>query len=77
MYRELILDALTRNTTMNDAEITALLASTADPISAYQDLMSLVSEEVVIMSEKVDAADRVIGGVYSLPTAKRAARRYK
>lgn len=70
MYTILIINALTKNTTMNDREMTELLLTSDNPIDAYATLMDLVADTTVIMSDNIDATGRTVGGVYSLPTSR-------
>lgn len=73
MYKETeILHALAINVTMNDKQISELLLTYDNPIHAYETLMFLTSYGVVIMSTSFDAGNKIIGGIYSLPSVQRA-----
>jgi len=77
MYRDVILQALTTNATMNDDQFVAFLhtlgTDAVGMLGALQELIALVEDGMVIMSERVDATGRVTGGVYSRPTMQRVA----
>jgi len=76
--RTTILEALTDNVTMNDDQFVALVHTLGfDAIGMFavlQELMIMVTDGTVIMSKRIDATGKCTGGVYSLPSARRAAR---
>lgn len=77
MYRNSILQALTVNVTMTDDQFVAFLhtldADVLGKFAALQELMAMVEDGTVIMSQSVDATGRATGGVYSRPTMQRLA----